>query len=104
MIKCTLTLAGESDVVRRFANEVGEASPTPKVVGSVEDGVLSRSVTTDTVKWIADGTWEVDGELWATVEATCSLVLVFSDGDEREDVPNGFAVAVGCNVDVGMVP
>ena len=50
MIKCTLTLDGESDVVSRFANVVGEASPTPKVVGSVEDGVLNRSVTTDTVR------------------------------------------------------
>lgn len=94
---------GESDVVGRFAKVVGEASPTPKVVGSVEDGVLNGSVTIDTVKGIVDGTWEVDGELWATVEAACSLALVFSDGDEREDVPNGSAVAVGCNVGVGMV-
>ena len=53
MIKYTLTLNGESDVVGRFANVV---------VGSVDDGVLDRSVTTDEVKGIVEGTWEVDDE------------------------------------------
>ena len=67
MIKCTLTLDGESDVVGRFANVVGEASPTPMVVGSVDDGVLDRSVTTHEVKGVVEGTWEVDDEPWATL-------------------------------------
>ena len=67
MIKCTLTLDGESDVVGRFANVVGEASPTPMVVGNVDDGVLDRSVTTDEVKGVVEGTWEVDDEPWATL-------------------------------------
>ena len=53
MIKCTLTLDGESDVVGRFAN--------------VDDGVLDRSVTTDEVKGVVEGTWEVDDEPWATL-------------------------------------
>ena len=48
MIKCTLTLDGESDVVDRF-------------------GVLNRSVTTDEVKGIVEGTWVVDDEPWATL-------------------------------------
>ena len=87
MIKYTLTLNGESDVVGRFANAV---------VGSVVDGVLDRSVTTDEVKGIVEGTWEVDDEPWATVEVACCL------GDEREDAPKGFVV--GRNVDVDMVP
>ena len=89
MIKYTLTLNGESDVVGRFANVV---------VDSVDDGVLDRSVTTDEVKGIVEGTWEVDDEPWATVEVACCL------GDEREDAPKGFVVAMGCNVDVDMVP
>ena len=89
MIKYTLTLNGESDVVGRFANVV---------VGSVDDGVLDRSVTTDEVKGIVEGPWEVDDEPWATVEVACRL------GDEREDAPKGFVVAMGCNVDVDMVP
>lgn len=98
MIKYTLTLNGESDVVGRFANVVGEAFPTAMVVGSVDDGVLDRSVTIDEVKGIVGGTWEVDDEPWATVEVACCL------GDEREDAPKGFVVAMGCNVDVDMVP
>ena len=53
MIKFTLTLDGESDVVGRFAN--------------VDDGVLDRSVTTDEVKGVVEGTWEVDDEPWATL-------------------------------------
>ena len=48
MIKCTLTLDGESDVVDRF-------------------GVLNRSVTTDEVKGIVEENWEVDDEPWATL-------------------------------------
>ena len=74
------------------------------VVDSAENSVFVRSVTTGSVKGIFDGTWEVDGEVWAVVEAACSLVLIFSDGDDREDVPNGFVVAGGCDVGVGMVP
>ena len=53
MIKCTLTLDGESDVIGRFAN--------------VDDGVLDRSVTKDEVKGVVEGTWEVDDEPWATL-------------------------------------
>ena len=98
MIKYILTSNGESDVVGRFANVVGEAFPTTMVVGSVDDGVLDRSVTTDEVKGIVEGTWEVDDEPWATVEVACCL------GDEREDAPKGFVVAMGCNVDVDMAP
>ena len=64
MIKYTLTLNGESDVVGRFANVV---------VDSVDDGVLDRSVTTDEVKGIVEGTWEVDDEPWATVEVACCM-------------------------------
>ena len=97
MIKYTLTLNGESDVVGRFTNVVGEAFPTTVVVGSVDDGVLDRSVTTGK-EGIVEGTWEVDDEPWVTVEAACCL------GDEREDLPKGFVVAMGCNVDVDMVP
>lgn len=92
----TGSLNGESDVVGRFTNVVGEAFPTTVVVGSVDDGVLDRSVTTDE-EGIVEGTWEVDDEPWVTVEAACCL------GDEREDLPKGFVVAMGCNVDVDIV-